>query len=399
MMVCVAGKNDIASNVLEYVAAAMGVANVVAVVNADDSGKHHWQKSLRKTASTLGVKEVLLADVYGIKDLIFLSVEFDKIIRPEKFQTTELFNIHFSLLPKYKGVYTAVWPLLNGEKEGGVTFHKITRGIDTGPIVDQVAFPIALADTARDLYAKCLALGTEVVKKNFEVVRTGEYATQPQAAIDSSYYALKSINFAAVDIDLNRTAYQIHNSVRAFSFYEYQLPIILGQRVWKSEILPAVSEVKPGTVTADTDAYFDLATIDYQLRLYKDYSKALFQAVEAGDEAAVAELAPRAHSLNLTNRAGWSMLMVAAYNNAGTIADILIQHGADVNQTNLNGTSVLMYAKNGALAEGDVRLLKRLLAAGADLRWQDATGRHVLDYAQDNGNAVVIDFFKEKFSK
>ena len=50
------------------------------------------------------VEIIELEDAYNIKDMIFLSLEFDQIIIPERFQTTELYNIHFSLLPKYRGV-------------------------------------------------------------------------------------------------------------------------------------------------------------------------------------------------------------------------------------------------------------------------------------------------------
>ncbi|MBQ8080233.1 MAG: hypothetical protein IJ236_09800 [Oscillospiraceae bacterium] len=74
--------------------------------------------------------------MYDTEDLIFLSAEFDRLIRPDKFRSQELYNIHFSLLPRYKGCYTSVHPLLHGDTTTGVTFHRIRRGIDTGEIID-----------------------------------------------------------------------------------------------------------------------------------------------------------------------------------------------------------------------------------------------------------------------
>lgn len=70
-------------------------------------------------------------------DLIFISLEFDKIVNPDLFKDARLYNIHFSLLPSYKGMYTSAIPILNGEEMVGVTFHEIDKGIDTGNIIAQ----------------------------------------------------------------------------------------------------------------------------------------------------------------------------------------------------------------------------------------------------------------------
>ena len=158
-MICIAGKNDIAANVLTFVAKHFGTAEIVAVANRDDTGRPGWQHSLIATAQRLGIRLVSLAEAYEIPNLHFFSVEFDRIVVPAKFRQAEIYNIHFSLLPRYKGVYTAIWPILNGETETGVTLHRMEAGIDTGAIITQVAIPISLTDTARDIYHRCLLLG------------------------------------------------------------------------------------------------------------------------------------------------------------------------------------------------------------------------------------------------
>ena len=73
---------------------------------------------------------------------MFISLEYHRLIDPLKFVTSKLYNPHFSLLPAYKGMYTSALPLLNDEKDAGVTLHHIDSGIDTGDIIDQIIFPI-----------------------------------------------------------------------------------------------------------------------------------------------------------------------------------------------------------------------------------------------------------------
>ncbi|EAK1781968.1 hypothetical protein CVR99_08615, partial [Campylobacter upsaliensis] len=147
MKVCIAGKNDIAVNALEFLLTFYEPKDLIVVPNQNDEGKDTWQRSLKKVAQKYGVKIVSLEECYSVKDLLFISLEFDLIIKPEKFVSKRLFNIHFSNLPKYKGVYTSIMPILYGENEAGVTLHYIDDGIDTGDIISQRLFKIGLNDT------------------------------------------------------------------------------------------------------------------------------------------------------------------------------------------------------------------------------------------------------------
>lgn len=61
------------------------------------------------------------------------------------------FNIHGSLLPKYRGRTPHVWAIINNEKETGITAHKIDEGCDTGDIIEQIIIPIEISDTGNDI--------------------------------------------------------------------------------------------------------------------------------------------------------------------------------------------------------------------------------------------------------
>ena len=86
--ICVAGKNDIAVDVLEFcINKYKEEYEIVAVTNRNDIGKDTWQRSLRKYCVTNDIKIISLEETYDISNLVFLSVEFDRIIKTELFKT------------------------------------------------------------------------------------------------------------------------------------------------------------------------------------------------------------------------------------------------------------------------------------------------------------------------
>ena len=155
MFICIAGKNNIAVNVLEYLVKNNNKRYELGVVcNKTEKGINTWQKSLRYFAKKYNVKEYRIENIYQINQLLFISLEFDRIINTQYFKDARLYNIHFSLLPKYRGMYTSAFPILNGEEKSGVTLHKIDNGIDTGDIISQICFELSPMITSRELDRK-----------------------------------------------------------------------------------------------------------------------------------------------------------------------------------------------------------------------------------------------------
>lgn len=238
MKFCIAGKNNISVNALDYLINELHFSkeNIFVVINKTDSGVNLWQKSLKKYALDNNIKIKTLEDCYDIKDLIFLSLEFDRIIKTEFFKTKKMYNIHFSLLPAYKGMYTSALPIINGEKYSGVTLHKIDNGIDTGDIIDQIKFEIDLNDTARDLYLKYIENSFILFQKNIKNILEGNFISTSQQAIGSSYYSKKAIDYSNLKFDYKKTSFEIYNQLRAFIFPEYQLPTIDNEEIFKVEL-------------------------------------------------------------------------------------------------------------------------------------------------------------------
>ena len=115
-------------------------------------------------------------------------------------------------------MHTTAWPILNGEKKTGVTLHKIDNGIDTGPIISRLSFDIKINDTAEIVFLNYIRYGVKLFKKNISSILREKIYPIRQNMFDSTYYSTKSLNFKNFKIDLNKTAYEIHNQVRSLIF-------------------------------------------------------------------------------------------------------------------------------------------------------------------------------------
>lgn len=380
--ICIAGKNDIAVDVMIYCKKHYPYNRLICVTNRNESGINSWQKSVKWFADKNNIEIVELKDVYDIEDLLFLSAEFDRIVRPEKFKTKELFNIHFSMLPKYKGCFTAILPILNAEKSTGVTLHRMRNGIDTGEIVEQREIQIEDNDTSFDIYKNCLKAGTELIIKNLDKLLTGNVITQVQDAKQSTYYSNKTIDYSNLCLNTNLTAFQIQNQIRAFCFRPYQLLRWNGVRYIECVITDYVSNNKPGTILLDNDLYTRIATIDYDVIMYKDTFEEVLEAIKNKDNERARYLCESRKIILSKDTHGWSALTVAVYNNNFEMVQWLIANGADINVLNNNGTTLLMYAKNCYINTGDATIFEWLVDKGLSFSQKDYFGKNLYDYCK-----------------
>jgi methionyl-tRNA formyltransferase len=109
-------------------------------------------------------------------------VSFGKII-PEKIFTIPFygcFNIHFSLLPKYRGASPVQQALIDGEKITGVTAFYIEKGLDTGNILLQESLEISNDDTSETLFNKLNVLGISVQNKALDMLESGNCIAKKQ---------------------------------------------------------------------------------------------------------------------------------------------------------------------------------------------------------------------------
>jgi len=236
MYICIAGKNKCAIDAIKFLLVKKISKNkILALPNNNDDGKDGWQPSFKKFAKKNKIKIIKISDIYSLKNLFFFSLEYDKIIKVQKFISKNLYNLHFSLLPKYRGCHTNFLQISNGEKISGVTLHKIDKGIDTGDIIDQIKFKIKINDTAFDNYKKLMIKSVKLFKQNFLRIVNKNYSLKKQKLSRGSYFSRDSVDYEKkLKINISKNSLRNHNKIRSLIFPAYQYPIVNGVKVKKS---------------------------------------------------------------------------------------------------------------------------------------------------------------------
>lgn len=393
---CIAGKNNIAVDIAEYVLENFKNIELIAAFNKSDNGSNGFQRSYKAFCQLNKIREVYLEDIYPEENLIFLSLEFDKIIKPELFRSSELFNIHFSLLPEYKGMYTSALPILHCKDYSGVTLHKIDRGIDTGDIIEQVKFKITDQLKSEELYKLYINHGTKLIKKNIHFIINKEYTTIPQDNYNSTYYSISAIDYTNLKIDLKQTAFQIQRQINAFVFPAYQIPAIKGYPIYNTQILPEKSSINPGKILKDEQYFLDVSTIDYNIRLFKDLRNMLFNLARKGNLQMLEEFIKAGYDINQRSVEGWDIAIIAAYNNQFVFLDYLLDNlNWDINTKNNNGTTLVMYLMTKASRETETNYFEKfLIRKGLDLSLADFSKKNIWQYAMQYENEKVIHLLK-----
>jgi methionyl-tRNA formyltransferase len=147
------------------------------------------------------------------------------------------FNLHGSLLPKYRGRAPVNWMLVNGEHEGGVTLHHMVARADAGDIVAQRAVEITDDDDALTLYRKIVPAGAALVREYHPLIVAGRAPRRPQDLEAGSYFGRRRPEDGR--IDWNWPARRIFNLVRAVTHpYPGAFCFVDGRKlyVWRARI-------------------------------------------------------------------------------------------------------------------------------------------------------------------
>jgi methionyl-tRNA formyltransferase len=137
---------------------------VVAVVRDHDPAAADGDPVCRRAAA-LGVPVSGDATVRGIERLIaqhrpdsVVVSSFNRVLPGRLVSATRFVNVHYAMLPRYRGRANVNWALINGESETGISVHVLAPGLDAGNILYQEAVPIGPRDTVTDLYDRLNAL-------------------------------------------------------------------------------------------------------------------------------------------------------------------------------------------------------------------------------------------------
>ncbi|MEE5153853.1 bifunctional UDP-4-amino-4-deoxy-L-arabinose formyltransferase/UDP-glucuronic acid oxidase ArnA [Pseudomonas alliivorans] len=159
------------------------------------------------------------------------------------------FNLHGSLLPRYRGRAPANWVLVNGERETGVTLHQMVKRADAGPIVAQQRVPISALDTALTLHGKLRKAAANLLSDALPLLARGRLPGTPQDESQATYFGRRTP--ADGLIDWARPAVQLNNLIRAVTQPYPGAFCPVGEHkliVWSARVEEADHGLAPGTV-------------------------------------------------------------------------------------------------------------------------------------------------------
>ncbi len=182
-------------------------------------------------------------------DLIF-SFYYRAMIKEEILNIPRLgaFNMHGSLLPRYRGRVPINWAVLNGERETGVTLHQMVKRADAGDIVDQERVPIGPDDTAQDVFVKAVRAARLVLERNLEAITAGTAPHRQQDESQATYFGGRKPEDGRIDWTMD--AEKIYNLVRAVTHpFPGAFTQIEGKRlfIWRAKPVPD-AQGRPGEI-------------------------------------------------------------------------------------------------------------------------------------------------------
>lgn len=127
------------------------------------------------------------------------------------------FNLHASLLPRYRGAAPINWAVINGDKETGITTFFLKHEIDTGNIILQEKVAIDEEDNAGDVHDKLMYLGADLVLKTLKMIEEDNVITRPQD--DAQASLAPKIFKDTAKLDFDKCAADIRNLVRGMAPY------------------------------------------------------------------------------------------------------------------------------------------------------------------------------------
>ncbi len=228
--------------------------------HADNSGENHFFKSVARLAAEQEIPVYAPDDVNhplwvdrirAMEPEVIFSFYYRNLLCNEilSLPPKGAFNLHGSLLPKYRGRAPLNWVLVNGEKETGVTLHRMTNRADAGDIVAQQTVAIADSDVALSLHHKLCAASQTLLGDALPKIRSGQTQERAQDDTQATYVGRRTPEDGRLTWE--KPAQELHNLVRAVSA---PWPGAFGHVgtnkfiVWKSRVRTDLAAAKPGTV-------------------------------------------------------------------------------------------------------------------------------------------------------
>lgn len=257
--------------------------NIVGVITATDKfggrgGNKLIESAVKKFATEKGLHILQpknLKDPIFVEEVRALQADLQIVVAfrmlPEviwnmpKYGT---YNLHGSLLPKYRGAAPIHWAVINGEEETGVTSFKLKHKIDTGDLLFQEKTKISHEDTTGDVYERLMIIGADVVLRTVRAVENGniELLEQDETQVSKA----PKIYHETCEINFNQPTMKVYNHIRGLAPFPVAWTTIDGLecKILKSGISDEANETHaPGTILTDNKRYLKIACKDGYLAI------------------------------------------------------------------------------------------------------------------------------------
>lgn len=180
-----------------------------------------------------------------------IVVAYGRILPPEFLEAHHYgcINVHFSLLPKYRGAAPVNWAIVNGEKETGVTTMRIVSELDAGPVLLQSSTEIGAGETALELMNRLAETGAELLSETLAGIEHIEL--KPQRTEDATYAPMLTREDGLIDWTLNAVA--VERRVRGLQPWPNAHTTLNSRRLIirqaEAEVLQPISD-QPGRIVA-----------------------------------------------------------------------------------------------------------------------------------------------------
>lgn len=201
---------------------AHGVDVKLVVTHQDDPGETVWFGSVERLARWHDIEvvhpedpEQLAGRLARLRPDFLFSFYYRRMLPPALLScaTRGAFNMHGSLLPKFRGRVPVNWAILRGERETGATLHEMVAKPDAGRIADQMAVPILPDDRAIDVFRKVTTAAEIVLDRTLPRLLDGTAQLHAQDLAAGSYFGGRKPEDGR--IDWSRPAREVHDLVRA----------------------------------------------------------------------------------------------------------------------------------------------------------------------------------------
>ncbi|MBI5555537.1 MAG: methionyl-tRNA formyltransferase [Elusimicrobia bacterium] len=199
-----------------------------------------------------------LETIKNLNPDLAVVVGFGQILSQQLLDLPKLgmINVHFSLLPQYRGASPIQAAIINGEEKTGISTIFLVKKLDSGPVILQQEIPIDRKDTAVTVTDKLTKIGVTVLQDTIELIKQGKVEAKPQDESRSSYAGL--LTKESGWLDWQKNSLELYNFVRgmypwpgAFTFYRRGGKKHL-LKVWAAEDVPKIElhqkAAGPGTV-------------------------------------------------------------------------------------------------------------------------------------------------------